>query len=335
MIDHMTLYDTIYALVAGEGRGEALLGGCGPLAREAFRRSLAGDEFPIVWFEVPMRGNPRFDLHVALGRDALRAGVEFAEGAGNGYDELLRWYEECEPGGAGLAFAYDVSDGRIEAPAIHVNVNGKSLQDPDTFFRIAGGEDAPPLYQDFVGRLPQGWRVWYAGVHPGRPGSPVRVDCFVEQELQEAYAAEPALLERDLRSCGFAAIGPELPQLTKLVCTSEFALELQFDVMRDGSVGPTLGLSASFPIAVASKTRPLFEQGGAAAELLGSIQGMGLADDRWRQLPGAIFTKLVKLPESTVVLYNMPTFVKVRMRDGALMDAKLYLQAGAQELPRG
>ena len=102
-IDRLTLYDALYGLAADEGREQALFGSCAPLAHEAFGRSLAQDGFPIVWFELPLAGKPRFDLHVALSRKQLQAGAQFLAGAGNGYDELLRWYADEEQGGNGLA----------------------------------------------------------------------------------------------------------------------------------------------------------------------------------------------------------------------------------------
>lgn len=94
----------------------------------------AGDEFPAVWFEVPLAGRPRFDLHVAISREALAPGAAFAPGSGNGYERLLRWYADDEPGGAGLAFAYDVSGGAIDSPAVHVNTNNAPLSNIRRFF---------------------------------------------------------------------------------------------------------------------------------------------------------------------------------------------------------
>ena len=332
MFDRLSIYDAIYALAAGERREQALFGSCAPLAREAFRRSLIDEGFPTIWFEVPLAGVPRFDLHAALSHEMLREGARFLPGAGNGYDGLLRWYAEEEADGGGLAFAYDVGEGRIVDPAIHVNVNNAPLSDIDRFFDLAAGEGAAELYRAFANRLPKGWRVWYTGVHPGRPGSPVRVDCFVDTALKDAYAADASLLESDLVDCGFTALGPALFDLAMPELDSPFSLELQFDVMRDGALGPTLGLSVGFPFRTARTVRPLFEEDGAAAGLLGAIERMGLADDRWRQIPGAIFTKLVRMDDAALALYCVPTFVKLRMRDGEPLDAKVYLHAGASVL---
>lgn len=333
MLDRLSIYDAIYALAAGGGRDKALFGSCAPLAREAFLRSLAGKGFPIVWFEVPLAGEPRFDLHVALSREMLRGGVRFLPGAGNGYDGLLRWYTEEETGGNGLAFAYDVGEGRIEDPAVHVNVNGAPLSDMERFFDLAAGDGAAKLYGSFADRLPEGWRVWYAGVHPGKPGSPVRVDCFVDTTLEDVYAADPSLLEGDLHACGFRALGPAFRDLAMPILDSPFGLELQFDVMRDGALGPTLGISASFPFGTMRTVRALFDDGGPAAELLGTIERKGLADGRWRRVRGATFSKLVHVDDAALALYCVPTFVKLRMRGGEPLDAKVYLQAEACMLP--
>lgn len=330
MLDNLVLYDTLYALASGGGREELLFGTCAPLAREAFSRSLIGDEPPIIWYELPLAGRPRFDLHVALSRSALREGASFLPGTGNGYDGLFRWYSEEERGGGGLAFAYDVSEGGIDNPAVHVNVNKSPLADMGRFFDIAAGEGAAGLYASFASRLPEEWHVWYAGVHPGRPGSHLRVDCFVGSDRKKAYADEPTLFERDLRAIGFEAVSLALFELVAPILESPFGLELQFDLMRDGRVGPTIGLSAGFHARTASGVRPLFAEGGTIAELMSKVERLGLADGRWRHIAGAMFTKLVTIEGNPIILSCVPTFVKLRLSEGTPLDAKAYLQAGAQ-----
>ena len=332
MLDSLTMYDILYGLASADGREEALFGSCAPLAREAFSRSLIGEDVPIIWFELPLAGQPRFDLHVAMSRKALRKGVSFLPGSGNGYDRLFRWYAEDERGGGGLAFAYDVSEGRIDAPAVHVNVNNAPLSDMGRFFDISAGEGAAELYGVFAGRLPHGWRVWYAGVHPGRPGSHLRVDCFVDRGLRDAYAEKPDLLEHDLRTVGFEAASPALYDLAAPILESPFGLELQFDVMRDGGVGSTVGLSAGFRARSASSVRTLFADGGAAAAFMEKVEQLGLADKRWHLIADASFTKLIEVEKSPAIISCVPTFVKLRLRDGRPLDAKAYMQAEMQQV---
>ena len=47
---------------------------------------------PVVWFEVPAYGPPRFDLHVAHGNAELHGHTPFAPDAMDGHGELLNWY---------------------------------------------------------------------------------------------------------------------------------------------------------------------------------------------------------------------------------------------------
>ena len=149
---------------------------------------------PSVWFEIPLSGPPRFDLHVAHGNADLHEHAPFAPDAMDGYGELLNWYASAPREGGGFALAYDVGDGRIDAPAVHANVNAAKAFDVEGFFARVGRPEATALYHDFAKRLPQGWHIWYFGVHPGRPGALVRVDCFVDASLKRAYAAEPTKL---------------------------------------------------------------------------------------------------------------------------------------------
>ena len=83
----------------------------------------------------------------------------------------------------------------------------------------------------------------------------------------------------------------------------------------------------------ADVVRSLFGVGGPAAALMGEVERRGLSDARWRHIPGATFAKLVRIDGTALALYCAPTFVKLRMREGEPLDAKVYLQAG--NLPWG
>lgn len=332
MLNAPDIYDAIYTLAADGACEGALFGNCAPLAHEAFLRSPSGGDFPLLWFEIPLAGKPRFDLHVTLSRESLCTDSQSLPDTAYGFDEVFRWYALDETGGNGLALAFDVSEGRIDAPALHVNVNDAPLANMNRFFDLAAGGNAYERYAEFESHMPQGWRIWYTGVHPGRPGFPIRIDCFVNAALKDAYAQDIALFERDLKACGFASMSPVLRELASPILQSPFPLKLQFDVMRDGTLGSTLGVSAEFSLAPAARVRQLFGESGSAAELMKEIEDMGLADRRWNHIPDAAFSKLLKVDGNALALYCAPTFVKLRMRDGEMLDAKAYLQASASVL---
>ena len=325
------LYETLYRL-ASKDVGCDLFGANAPLAQEAFRRASAGASMPIVWFEVPLSGPPRFDLHVAHGNADLHEHAPFAPDAMDGHGDLLNWYASEPREGGGLALAYDVGDGRIDAPAVHVNVNAAKAFDIEGFFIHVGRPEAAALYDAFAKRLPQGWHIWYFGVHPGRSGIPVRVDCFVDESLKRVYAAEPAKLEEDLRGVGFAVEGSTVRCVGAEVAASPFDMELQFDVLSDGALGQTVGVSAQFPLAIASTARLLWEPAGSAAQLMEFAEGLRIADARWRRVRDAVFSMAVRDGNISQALYCVPVFAKFRVRADELLGAKIYLQAGAVSL---
>lgn len=326
--DAMTLYKTLYRIASKDAECD-LFGTSAPLAQEAFRRALAGAPMPIVWFEVPLTGPPRFDLHVAHDNADLHEHAPFASDAMDGHGNLLNWYASEPRAGGGLALAYDVGDGRIDAPAVHANVNALEAFDAEGFFDHVGRPEAAVLYRGFEKQLPRGWRIWYFGVHPGRPGAPVRVDCFVDASLKRAYAAEPAKFEEDLRQAGFAVEGSAVRRVGAEVAASPFSMELQFDILSDGTLGQTVGVSAQFPFAIASTARLLWEPDGGAAQLMEFAVNSRAADTRWRRIRDAMFSMVVQDGGVLYALYCIPMFVKFRVRAGELLDAKIYLQAGA------
>ena len=103
----------------------------------------------------------------------------------------------------------------------------------------------------------------------------------------------------------------------------------RFDLLRDGTLGTTIGISAGFAAKTASSIQPLFMEGKPATTFFEKVEHLGLADRRWQHIPRASFTKLVKFEGSPIVLSCVPTFVKLRLRDGKQLDAKVYLQAGS------
>lgn len=322
-----TLYETLHHLASKDA--DDLFGTNAPLAHEAFEHALASPSMPTVWFEVPLSGPPRFDLHVAHSNGVLHKYAPFASDAMDGHGGLLNWYASEPREGGGLALAYDVGDGRIDAPAVHVNVNGAKAFDAEGFFAHVGRPEAAALYRSFAVRLPQGWHIWYFGVHPGRPGAPVRIDCFVDESVKRAYAADPTKLEEDLREAGFAVEGSAVQRIGAEVAASPFGMELQFDVLSDGSLGQTVGISAQFPLVVASAARPLWEPAGSAAQLMKFAVDSSIADARWQHIRDTIFSTAVRIDSATQALYCIPVFAKFRVRADRLFDTKIYLQASA------
>ena len=329
-MDRTTLYSIIYALAACDGREDALFGGCAKLASDAFERSLAGPSFPELWFELPLLGDPWFDLHVLTSRDDLTPDMEFPPERTGGCPEAFRWFACEQRNVRQLALSYDVSSGDISRPAVQILVGKREPEVICSMLEAVGRADAEESYRTFASNIPKGWFACYTGVFPSRKGHNLRVECIPARALQDEYAHDPALLEHDLRSVGFEGFGETLLDRCTLLAGTPMQYEMQFDVMPDGSAGSTLGASVRFYPPPSAAGRCAFENDGPARTLMGHVEEWGLADERWRLLPQTAFAKRVRRGGKLLTIYCYPAFIKLRWRNGEPLDAKAYLIAGTQ-----
>ncbi|MDO4400194.1 MAG: hypothetical protein Q4D27_04515 [Coriobacteriia bacterium] len=118
MDSRLFLLEVLYALAARGGREAVLFGDDAPAAREAFSRSLIGPKFPEVWFELPLSGEPWFDLH-ALYESCEPPHVGSVPAASDAAVDpaLLEWYAGAQ-GVRQLALSWDTGSGCADEPAI-------------------------------------------------------------------------------------------------------------------------------------------------------------------------------------------------------------------------
>ena len=330
MLNQTMLYSILYALAARDGREDALFGTCAPLAQEAFTRSLAGPGFPEIWFEVPLLGEPWFDLHALTAHETLSADQAFEAERTGGYPEVFSWFARQGSYARQLALSYDVSSGCIDAPAVQLLTRSRDTQGVCSFLEAAGRGDAVPAYRAFVERIPQDWFACYTGVFPSREADFVRVECIPPYSDQRHYAVDAAFLEAELRQAGLAVQGDTMIPRCQALAQAPFQLEFQFNVLPDGSTGTTFGASARFSAPSDTETYESFEVEGAAGELMAQVEAWGLADDRWRLFPDATFAVSAARDGEGITLFNFPTFLKLRWRDGEPLDAKAYFMGGSQ-----
>lgn len=330
-MDNRVLYDILYALAASNGREQALFGKCASAARKAFACSTAGG-FPEIWFEVPLLGTPRFDLHALTHCGTLDPEKMCPAEETGGFPEVFSWFARQGQNARQLALSWDLMPDRTPSAAIQLLVGGK---DPDTvtgFLSAAGREDAAERYRLFSGRMPGDWFACYFGVFPGRPGSNLRVECIPAPHLQGAYAKDPELLRKHLEQAGIRGFGDTLLSRSRLLAGTPFRLEFQFDVGADGLAGPVFGASLRFACPPGDDTWQCFDANGEAGRLMEQVQAWGLADGRWRLLNDTMFAMRVTREGEARRLFCFTAFVKLRWRNGEPLDAKAYLMADAQKL---
>ena len=330
-MNHSMLYEILYALAASGGREQALFGSCAPAARKAFAQSSAGSAFPEIWFEIPLLGMSRFDLHVLTSRETLDPETLFPAEATGGFPGVFQWFARQGESVCQLALSWDLVPGEDPSAAIQLLVRGT---DPNTvmgFLKAAGREDAIERYMAFSKRLPEGWYTCYYGIFPERPGSDLRVECIPDQSLQAAYAKDPELLRGHLAQVGIRRFGNTLLPRCRDLADTPFRLEFQFDVGEDGTAGPVMGTSLRFACPPGEGDWGFFNPGGEAGKLMERICEWRLADDRWRLLGDTAFARRVTRGEESCLLFCFPAFVKLRWRAGVPLDAKAYLMAGIRD----
>ena len=332
------VYSIIYALAALDGRERVLFGNCAPLAHEAFLNGLVGEAFPELWFEVPLAGDPWFDLHMLVEPKDVPDSLDERSIAG-GYPEVFAWFANRQEGVRQLALSYDVSAGKIDSPAVQLLVNSHDPEVTCEFLAASGRADAIAAYRDFVKRIPQGWYPCYTGVFPrasqadapltGRE-SWVRIECIPTAGMQREYAENPALLEEHLRQAGLREFGDTLISHCQRLAQTPFQFECQFDLSNDGELRQVLGASVRFQPPSSNDERQSFRVDGAAGALMREVESWGLADNRWRLLADTAYTKRMKRGDIARTLYCYPAFIKIRWVHGEPLDAKAYLVAGTQ-----
>ena len=330
LIDKTILYNLIYALAARDGRESALFGDCAPFACEAFERSVAGDYFPELWFELPLAGVPWFDLHVLASHEDLDPNAQFVPETCGGCPDAFSWFAAQDHGVRQLALSWDTSAHDVENPAVQLLVKATDVPLTCGFLEAAGRSDAADTYRAFAKLLPDGWFACYTGVFPRRPRPHLRVECIPTRMLQKSYAEDVGLLERHLRQVGFDEFGDTVLSRTSELAALPFRIEFQFDVEPGGRAGSTIGVSMRFAPPPGTDSWEFFNPAGQAGKLMRQLEAWGLADERWHLLAQTAFATRIDRTGDSTIAFCLPTFVKLRWRDGLPLDAKCYLKAGVQ-----
>ena len=339
-MSHLDRYDLLWQLMDIGDRTPALLGErYAPLARQAFGSCACGTAMPVVYLEIPLAGEPGFDLQVCIDRSSVRKGFHLPENAPARERELMTWL--AGSGGAGCTgvdLAFDLRDRGLESPQLIVLMSKGILADAEGFFALAGVSDGARRYRMAESRTPEGWTSWYTGILPGRPGAPVRLDYFVSGAKARSYAQDVRLLARDLELMGYTPSIREIgwyERLAQIPC----GFNLQLDANDDGSIGPVLGYNliegGIGPHAVRQRL-----QSGWMREVLTMAETWGIADERWQLLRDLCQAKMLVLRRETgietrTVVATKVTFIKIRMSQDALLDAKAYVMCTMCDLDKG
>lgn len=331
----MTVFDALYSIAAGDGRGEALFGNSFGIARGAYERTLIGEGYPGAYIEFPLLGSPGFDLLSV--HDAVRPGSRFAPGAGFGYQAMFDWFSGiCDRGvNASCGIELDTSVGETERAGVYLQYR-KHTDLIAPFLESIGEEARTESFLAVANRMPEGWPPAYVGLFPGRAGTPLRIGGYLGDSIQKACADDPALLAAQFDQIGFSAYDGEMLSRCSTFMSLAPSVDFQFDIMPDGTLSDVFGLSLSFNETKPREARACMES-GYGARICRILQEWGLADERWKLIAGAAFARHVPFEredgsQGRFALCCMLNYAKVKFAGGVAQPAKFYLCMSAGEV---
>ena len=333
---HADAFEVLCLQAADNGRGDVLFGECLGRARTAARPFMVGEEFPSVYLEFPLAGEPFLDVTALYGSLAPGTRVESAAAAGTG--PLIDWFAGAcsETDDVCCGFELDVRDPALLRAAVHFQPRSRlGLVGP--FFEAVGEPERARLYIDLAARMPRGWPLSFLGLFRGRDASPLRVCGYLDDAEKRACTDDPGRIADAFGHIGFTAFDDAmLTRISELMGAAPGAVDFQFDVFGDGRIGDTFAIDVQFGIEQPDAVRSSFEQ-GAASGVLGMLEGWGAADSRWRLAADAAFARSVDVElgggeTGRYAFTLMPQWAKARWTGGALQPAKLYHFAHAGTL---
>lgn len=330
----MEAFDAMYSIAAAKGRGEALFGNSVRLARDAYERTLIGNGYPHAYLEFPLLGEPGFDILSVHAE--VEHGATFASGAGFGYQKMFDWFASvCGEGNASCGIELDTSAGESKRVGVYLQFR-KRTEMIAPFLESIGESERLGGYMDVLGCMPKDWPPAYVGLFPGRPGSPLRIGGYLNGSVKDSCAADPTFLGEQFRRIGFTAFDGDMLRRCAEFMALAPGIDFQFDIMADGSLGDTFGLSLSFNETKPRQARACMES-GYGARICGLMQEWGLADERWRAIAGAAFARHVGFErddgtEGRFALCVLFNYAKVKFTSCEPKPAKFYLVLNTREL---
>lgn len=253
---HADAFQMLLLRAADEGRGPVLFGDSLGRAREMVLPFLVGERFPDVYLEHPLFGEPFLDVTVLLGR--LEPGVRVGSSAAGEHGAMLDWYALARHNNEDVSCGFEIDSSKPELCEAAVHFRPRAHTDLVRAFCEAVGDPARAgLYLDLDERMPRGWPLTFFGMFRGRPGSPLRVCGYLDEEERKTCAQDSSRLAAALDAVGFLSYDDSmLAQVSALMAAAPSVVDFQFDVFPDGRLGPRLPSTSSSASPPASPSPP-------------------------------------------------------------------------------
>ena len=335
-LSHENAYQVLLLQLGDEGRDKVLLGDSAARARVAALPFLVGEEFPNVYLEFPLIGDPFLDVTMLYSN--LAPGTRVESEAAADTEALFDWFATIDAKEKNMSFGFELDTHEPELPRAAIHFQPRAHREfVEPFFRAVGEPERAHLYLDLAARMPAGWDLSFFGMFRGRKDSPLRVCGYLSGDSQDSCAADPKKLQEVFDEIGFTAYDDTmLAQASALMAVRKNNCDFQFDVYPDGSLGDIFAIDAQFQIEQPQAVRDSFDN-GVASRLFGLLEKWGAADSRWRLAAGSAFARAlpIELEDGSAARFSfalMPQWTKARWHNKVLQPSKLYCLANAKVL---
>lgn len=321
-------FEVLCLQAADEGRGEVLFGESFARARTMARPFMIGEQFPSVYLEFPLVGDPFLDVTMLYNK--LEPGMRVESDAASGTEPMIDWFADAcsDDDNVCCGFELDTKDPALPRAAVHFQPRARTeLVEP--FCEAIGEPERARLFLSLAERMPQGWPLSFFGLFRGRPDAPLRVCGYLGPDEQSRCVEDPGHLAVAFDQVGFSAYDEAmLGRVAELMAVSPGTVDFQFDVYDDGRIGSTFGLDVQFGIERPESVRATFED-GVGSSVMKLLESWGAADERWKLCADAAFARAVNVGledggSGRFAFTLMPQWVKARWHDCTQQPSKLY-----------
>ena len=325
-------FDLLLDIAGRGGRGPMLYGESLHLLHRVFEEALLSGANPAVYVEFPLSGKPCVDMQLVY--DRVQRGAE-CRGAGYAaYQPMFDWFSEiCGADGLSCGLAIDVSKAEDSIGVYFQHRDRLDFLAP--FLESVGENERLSAYLSIAAHMPYGWDAAYIGLFPKRAGMPMRIGGYMAEEARR-LGRETAYWAECFEAIGFHAYDEDMLRFCREIACISPAIEYQFDIMPDGTLGEDFGLFCSFRKVRPEEAKQCMET-GYGGKLMELLEARGLADSRWRLIGGTAFGKAIPFRledgrEGQLALCVLLDCAKVKFRGAKPPVAKFYLMLRAVEL---
>ena len=291
--------------------------------RPLIRPFLTGDDFPEIYLEFPLKGEPFLDATV-LYNDIVNVKNIDSPLAGE-CETLLKRFSRFRENHKDICFGFEIdsaSSGSLAA--VHFQPYGHmDLVEP--FLESIGEGSYSDLYKEFVRHSGPIWPPSFFGIFRGRPLYPLRVCGYVDKNEYELICSSDTHLRDVFDHLCFKAYDDKMiNQIKEVFNIAPLGVDYQMDIYPDKSIGATFSLDIALPDKYDDRVAKLFKK-------------FGIADDRCDLLEEIVSD--VALPDSVenenIGLRRIkikPAWLKIRWKDKVLQNAKCYTMLRAYKL---